>query len=158
MIERWIDELAGIWEFSDGRFGTVHSYRLIERAEFPDVIDASTLDTQPVALNYPASFKSKYSEGGPHIGFWTGVTEFHVAPDLDRKRLPVLLTWYRAILNAATSHMQLNGTVELFMLDDREDQIEGPMPLQYGDEASHWGFIVHWTVKERLEGQLTVSR
>jgi hypothetical protein len=158
MIENWIDELAKVWEFSDGRFGTVHSYRLIEKAEFPDSIDASTLDNSPVALTIPASLKAEYSEGGPHIGFWSGVTEFHVAPDLDRGRLPALLPWYGMILKAASSHMQLNNTVEYFALDERDDQIEGPMPLQYGEESPHWGFLVHWRVKERLEGSLTVSR
>lgn len=157
MIETWIDELAKVWEFSDGRFGTVHSYRLIEKAEFPASIDPSELDKSPIALTIPASLGPEYSAGGPAIGYWVGVTEFHVAPDLDYARLPALLPWYGMILRAATTHAKLNNTVELFQIENRDDAIAGPLSLQYGNEAMHWGFLVHWRVKERLEGQITFS-
>src|SRR6266545_8311774 len=135
MIETWIDELAKVWQISDGRFGTVRSYMLVEKAEFPDSIDPTTLLTSPVALTIPGWFKPEYSLGGPRIGFYTGVTEFHVAPDVNKGRLPSLLPWYGMILRAAASHMQLNKKVELFLIDDREDAIAGPLALQYGEEA-----------------------
>lgn len=153
----WLDELAKIWEFSDGRFGTVRSYRLIEKAEFPSSIVPADLLTSPIALTVPASLKPEYSSGGPLIAYWNGVTEFHVAPDIDRGRVPALMPWYGMILNAATSHMRLNNTVELFLLADSENAIEGPIGLQYGDEAEHWGFTVQWQVKQRIEGMITVS-
>ena len=156
MIENWIDELAKVWEISDGHFGTVHSYKLVEKAEFPSSIDPKDLDKSPIALTIPGTLEPEYSEGGPKFGLWTGVTEFHVAPDLDYGRLPALLPWYGMILRAATSHMKLNNTVELFLLDTQG--IVGPIGLTYGSEAAHWGFNVHWRVKERLESQITVSR
>lgn len=156
MIEHWIDELARVWEIEVG-FGTVKSYRLFGKTEFPDAIDPSTLDRSPVALTIPASLGPEYSTGGPLLGYWRGVTEFHVAPDLDRGRLPALLPWYGRILRAAASHARLGGTVELFVIENQADSILGPLALQYGDEQAHWGFTVNWTVKEHLEGQLEVS-
>lgn len=157
MIERWIDELAKVWQISDRRFGTVRSYMLIEKAEFPSTIDPAALGTQPVALTIPGWFKPEYSAGGPHLGFYAGVTEFHVAPSKDYGLIPSLMPWYGLILKAAVGHIKLNNTVEYFLIEDREDAIAGPLALQYGSENPHWGFLVHWKVKERLEGQLTVS-
>lgn len=153
----WLDELAKIWEFSDGNFGTVKSYRLVEKAEFPSSIDPADLDRSPIALSMPSAMKPEYSQGGPTIAFWTGETEFHVAPDLDRGRLPALMQWYGMILNAATSHMKLNNTVELFLLADSENAIDGPLALQYGNESPHWGFTVQWQVKQHIESQVTIS-
>jgi hypothetical protein len=155
MIESWIDELAKVWEISDGHFGTVHSYRLIEKAEFPESIDPVDLDKNPIALTIPATLDPEYSAGGPQIGFYTGVTEFHVSPDLNYGRLPQMLLWYGVITKAAASHAKLNGTVEIFLIET--PGIVGPVALQYGSEAWHWGFTVHWRVKERLEGQITFS-
>jgi hypothetical protein len=156
MIENWIDEVAKVWEISDG-FKTVQSFKLVEKAEFPESIDPTSLDNAPIALTIPASVGPEYSLGGPHIGYWIGVTEFHVASNQDRGKLPELLPWYRKIINAAASHMKLNNTVELFLIDEGNDAITGPVPLQFGDETPHWGFLVRWRVKERLEGQITVS-
>jgi hypothetical protein len=158
MIENWIDELAKVWEISDKRFGTVRSFRMMEKAEFPDSIDPVGLDVSPMALTFPGTFEPEYSEGGPHIGYWKGQTEFHVASDLDRSRVPSLLPWYGMILKAATANMTLGGSVELFLIDSTEDAITGLLPLSYGGETAHWGFVVKWTVKERLEGQLVIGQ
>lgn len=155
MIETWIDNLVKVWEISDRRFGTVHSYRLISKAEFPAAINPQELATSPAALTIPSAMVPEYSAGGPLFAMWTGVTEFHVSPDLDFGRLPQLLPWYGVILSAAAGHAKLNNTVELFLLD--APGIVGPISLQYGDETPHWGFNVHWKVKERLESQITFS-
>jgi hypothetical protein len=156
MIESWIDNLAKIWRISDQRFGTVQSYLLIERAEFPSSIDPATLANQPVALTIPGWMKPEYSVGGPKIGFYRGVTEFHVAPSVDASLIPSLMPWYGMILTAAAANVQLSSTVEYFLIDDREDAIAGPLALQYGSEPLHWGFLVRWVVKEKLNG-LSVS-
>lgn len=156
MIENWIDDLCAIWEIDLG-MKTVRSYRLIGKAEFPDSIGAALLDGVPVALTIPTQMQAEYSAGGPALGFYTGVTEFHVAPDVNKSRLPTLLPWYGRILRAAAGAMRFGGNkVEYFALDDVENAIEGPVPMQYGDESPHWGFIVRWKVKERISG-LTVS-
>lgn len=146
MIENWIDELAKTWEFAGPGFETVRSYRLIERAEFPSSIDPVSLDTHPIALTIPATVQPMYSKGRKHLT-WEGVTEFHVAPDLDKGRLPSLLHWYGLILRAAAGNVQLSDQAS-FVIVDRRDGISGPMPLKYGDESPHWGFIVQWMVEE----------
>ena len=157
MIEDWIDALCERWAFSDERFGTVRSYKLVGETSFPDSIDPADLAMSPIALTIPAGMDVEYSEGGVRLGFYSGVTEFHVAPDLNRSRIPQLMPWYGRILEAAAGKMQLGvAGVEYFVID-RENGIQGPLSLQYGSEAQHWGFLVRWTVKERLNN-LTVSR
>ena len=158
MIENWIDELAKVWEIDLGMNGTVKSYRLVEKAEFPSAIDASTLDTSPVAITIPGALGPEYSEGGGAFGMWTGVTEFHVCSSVSRGKLPSLLPWYGKILRAAASHMKLNNKVELFLINNDDRGIVGPVALQYGDEDPHWGFLVNWRVKEQMGEQMTVSR
>lgn len=153
MIENWVDEMAKVWQGIVFGQKTVRSYKLIEKAEFPDSIDPADLDLTPVALTISASMEPEYSAGGPALGYWKGVTEFHVSPDLDRGRLPSIIPWFGLIVKAAAGHMKLNSTVELFLVEN----ITGPMALQYGNESPHWGFIVTWNVKERIEGELTVS-
>jgi len=156
MIVDWIDQVAKAFEISDPRFGTVLSYKLVENADFPSSIDPATLSNRPVALTIPAWLRPEYSVGGPKIGYYVGVTEFHVAPSTDKGLMPSLMPWYGLILRAAASHVTLNSTVELFLIDDREDAIAGPLSLKYGNEAEHWGFLVRWRVKEKFN-DLTVS-
>ena len=146
MIESWIDNLCKVWEISTG-LGMVRSYKLLETAEFPSAIDPTTLAQNPIALTIPASLQPYYAKGRKNLT-WYGVTEFHVSPDLDRGRLPELLPWYGRILRAAASNVQLSATVANFVVVDRTDGIEGPLALQYGDETSHWGFLVRWMVDE----------
>jgi hypothetical protein len=146
MIETWIDILCEVWEINTG-VDTVRSYKLIEKAEFPSAINAQELAQHPIALTIPASMQPMYAKGHKHLT-WYGVTEFHVAPDLDRGRLPGLIPWYGRILRAAASSVQLSGTVVNFVVVDRVDGIEGPVALKYGDETAHWGFLVRWMVEE----------
>jgi hypothetical protein len=147
MIETWIDNLAKVWEFNGPGFQMVRSFKLIENSDFPSAINPQDLDKNPIALTIPAAIQPKYAMGHKHFT-WYGVTEFHVAPDLERSRLPSLIHWYGLILRAAASHVQLNGTANNFVIVDRQDGILGPLELQYGDEAKHWGFIVNWMVEE----------
>jgi hypothetical protein len=158
MIETWIDELSKVWEINHGVNGVVKSYRLVEKAEFPSTIDASTLDNSPVALTIPGSMAPEYSEGGVDLAFWTGVTEFHVCSSISRGKLPALLPWYGKILRAAALHTKLNNKVNLFLINNDDNGIVGPVALQYGDEDPHWGFLVHWRVKESIAGQITFGR
>jgi len=147
MIESWIDTLCKVWEFSAPGFDAVRSHRLIEKSDFPSAINPVDLDRNPVALTIPAAVQPMYSKGRKHLT-WFGVTEFHVAPNLDRGRLPSLIPWYGLILRAAAANVQLGGIVENFVIVDRPDGIEGPLALKYGDEAAHWGFTVKWMVEE----------
>ncbi|WP_196300495.1 hypothetical protein, partial [Streptococcus pneumoniae] len=83
-------------------------------------------------------------------GFYKGMTQFHVSPSEDFAELPRLLKFPRLIVVAAAANLQLGGLVNHFALEDRDDQIDGPKPVQYGNESPHWGFDVYWEVKENV--------
>jgi len=151
LLTPWIDALCEVWAISGDGFRTVKSYKLVEKADFPLAINAVELELNPIALTIPASLQPKYAKGHKHIT-WYGVTEFHVAPDLNRGRLPSLIQWYGRILRAAASQVQLGGIVGNFVIVDRSDGIEGPLALKYGDEAAHWGFLVRWMVETTPDG------
>lgn len=156
MIEDWIDILCGVWAgVSDQRFGNVKSFNLISEKDFPAAINAAELDIRPIAITIADNFDPQYSVGGPRLGFYSGVTQFHVCSDLSMARMPELHVWPGKILRAAAAAMKLNGKVEYFLIKDT-DGIAGPIALQYGAENPHWGFLVQWQVKEVLNG-LTVS-
>ena len=142
MIETWIDAMCAVWAGITTPLGTVKAPYLIKRAEFPSSINPS--DDFPLALTIPADLEPVYSVGGPNEGFYTGVTEFHITPDLNKGHLPSLIPWFGKIWAAAAANMKLGGTC----FDFRVTRIQGPIELQYGNEASHWGFIVNWEVKD----------
>lgn len=154
MIEDWIDTLCDVWAITVNEFTVVRSYKLIQDTDFPDSIDPSELENTPIALTRPGSVRPLYSKGRKQLT-WYGVTEFHVAPDIDRGRISALLPWYERILQAAALKVQLSGaTAEIshFIISDRPDGIEGPIGLTFGNEAEHWGFVVRWEVQESLAG------
>jgi len=154
MIEDWIDTLCGVWAIDLDGFKTVKSYNLIADANFPTSIDPAELERNPIALTIPGSAQPIYSKGDKHVT-WYGVTEFHVAPDIEKSRIPGLMPWYGRILRAAATKVQLSGTsaaISNFVIVDRLDGIQGPMSLQYGAEDEHWGFIVNWMVEETFAG------
>jgi len=145
MIENWIDAVCDVWAGIDTPLGKVRAPYLVRKAEFPSAI--SPKDDFPLALTIPGSVDLVYSAGGPIEGFYTGVTEFHLTPDLNKAHLPALLPWYGKIWSAAAKSMKLGGLVHSFMLVD-SSSIVGPLALQYGDESQHWGFTVNWIVKD----------
>lgn len=147
LIAPWIDALCDVWKTVqiDG-FKTVKSPYLVKEKKFPSTISPSS--DFPIALTIPDLTGPQYSVGGPKEGFITGVTEFHVSPDVQKARLPELIMWPGAILKAAAANMQLGGLVTHFIIP-QERGIVGPLALQYGDEQEHWGFIVNWEVKTK---------
>ncbi len=150
-VESWIDALAKRWEFTDGKKGTILSYRLFERDEFPESLP--DLNTTKCALTYVTDVEVQYSAGGPCIDLYKGTTEFHLTADLKKSNLPYLLRFISRIRDAAAGSIKLGGTVDHFVVKS----ITGPMALQYGDEALHHGFVVEWEVKENVSGDFTVS-
>jgi len=154
MIEDWIDTLCDVWAISVDQFTTVKSFKLLQDADFPASIDPSELDKNPIALTRPSAVRPLYSVGWKQLT-WYGVTEFHVAPDVDRARISALLRWYGLIIKAAALKVQLSGTtaeIAHFVILDKPNGIEGPLGLTYGNEAEHWGFLVRWEVQESLAG------
>ena len=144
MIEDWIDTLTRVWEIPDGADGQVRSYRIYERAEFPEEI---ALDV-PTALTFVDDIDAVYSQGGPGIIMWHGSTSFHVTPDLNRARLPGVILFYKRILVAAAANMKLSGRVDYFALEQTGSI--SLVAMQYGNEARHFGLEVKWMVKESV--------
>jgi hypothetical protein len=145
MVENWIDTLTKVWEISDGsENGRVKSFRIYERAEFPETLN---LDV-PTALTFVDGIDADYSVGGPGIIMWHGSTSFHVTPDLDRSRLPDVILYFGRILAAAAANMKLSGKVDYFSLEGSSSISLAAM--QYGNEARHLGLEVKWMVKEEV--------
>lgn len=158
MIPNWIDAVQDVWAGITGDgFKNVRAPYLIKTAQFPSAIDPKDLQAHPIALSFVGETQFKYSAGGPNEGFYNGVTEFHVSPSLDMGLMPSLMQWPGLIAQAADGQMKLGGLVHNFVLQNRPDQITGPVELQYGDETPHWGFIVYWEVKENLNTALTAA-
>jgi hypothetical protein len=154
MIENWVDTLCKVWEIDDGRGGTVWSPRIFGKDEFPEAIDAA----RPTALTFLTNTATSYSAGGPCINLYTGYTEFHLAPNLSRSSIPAVLKFIKKIEVAAAGNARLGGIVEHFLLtSEGQPSIQGPVVLQYGEEAEHLGLVVHWEVKENVSGQFNVT-
>lgn len=146
MIENWIDKLCDVWAGIEVGGKKVKSPYLIKsgRLKFPAAINPSS--DFPIALTIP-NYVDPYYSAGRKLLTWYGVTEFHITPDLSKAHLPDLVPWFGLILRAAASHVQLNDTVAMVILD-RQNGIAGPLALKWGDEALHWGFIVSWMTNE----------
>lgn len=149
MIEKWIDVLAKVWEISDFRGGTVRSFRIFERNEFPEAL---TLDF-PCALSYPTELRPEYSTGGPCLDFWDGTTEFHLSASVSKDQFPYLIRFFAAIRAAAAANLTLGNRVDDFLIKN----IRGPLGLRYGEESEHFGLLVYWQVKENVSGDFIVS-
>lgn len=147
MIEDWIDTLCEVWLSVDAPgFRTMKSPYLIKEKKFPSAI--SPKDDFPIALTIPAMLDPSYSVGLSE-GFYTGVTQFHITPDLSMGHIPAMLPYYGKILRAAAANLKLSGLVHSFVINSGTG-IVGPIAMQFGDEAEHWGFMVNWTVKEQI--------
>ena len=146
-VENWIDEITKLWDtVSDGQGSYVRSYRVYEKAEFPEAMNIF-----PSAITYTLDVTPVYSAGGVQVEFWNGVTEFHISPDVDKSRFPGLMLYFARIRAAAASNLQLNGKVAHFLIRiEGGPGIQGPVVLQYGSEAPHHGLMVFWKVKELL--------
>jgi len=152
MIENWIDTLTKVWEVDDGRGGTVRSYRLFERDEYPENVP---LD-QVTALTFFDAVDMEYSQGGPRIAIWRGTVEFNLTPDLDRRRIPYVLRFVGRIARAAAKNMTLGGRVNYMVLDP-STTVEMAV-LKYGNAGvEHLGLVAKWIVKETLN-DLEVSQ
>ncbi len=146
-VENWLDEITKIWDgVSDGRGGYVKSYRVYEKAEFPEAINVF-----PCAITYTKDMTPVYSAGGVQVELWNGITEFHLSPDVDKSRFPGLMLYFARIRAAAAADLQLSGKVAHFLIrTEGGPGIEGPVVLQYGSEAPHHALMVYWKVKELI--------
>ena len=160
MIEDWIDKIQDVWATIEAPGGkSVRAPYQLQGNDFPTSINPADLERNPIVLTFPSiDTQFVYSEGGPLIGFYEGISYFHVWPNGEQSAVSSLLVWRGKIVRAAAAHMKLYNSVELFILQDAPDQIVGPIELAYGNEAWHWAYAVKWKVKEKLEGQITPAR
>ncbi len=155
-IEDWADELTGLWgQISDGQGGNVKSYSMIEKRDFPE-----TIEIVPCALTFIEDMDPFYSEGGPLLDFYRGITEFHISKDIAKSNYPDVYKFIRRIRDKAASNMQLNNKVGggNFQIDtEGRPGIVGPIVLTYGIGDPHLGLIVNWTVKDNVAGEFQPS-
>ena len=144
-VENWIDEIAKLFEISDGRKGTVKSYRAYEKADFPEAITV-----YPCAITYTTGVKMDYPMD-ISTDIWNGATEFHLVPGVGKHHYPYIMLYFAKIKAAARANKNLSGKVALFILDHENISIQGPAVMTYGSEDLHLGLVVRWVVTE-LEG------
>lgn len=152
-VTDWIDEITRLFEISDGAGGTVRSYAVFEKAEWPEA-----LSVYPCALSYIVDAEMMYSLGGPCIDRYNGVTEFHLTPNTAKSAYPAIMQYFARIRNAAASSITLGGRVAHFLLrTGTGPSITGPVHLQYGGEEPHLGLLVYWQVKESVSGDFVAA-
>ena len=151
-VENWIDDLAKVWEFKDPAGKTVKSYRLFNKTEFPESISVF-----PCALSYPTGVTNEYSVSSIPQDKWEGKTEFHLSRNVSKDQFPYIIKFFAKIRNAAAGKITLGGKVVEFRLAQESKSIEGPVALQYGEEAPHLGLVVYWQVTEFVDGDFTIG-
>lgn len=149
-VTDWIDALTRRWgTIEDGRGGTMRSYGVFERAEMPE-----SLSQFPCVVTYITGVPViQYSQGGPNVIVYNGVSEFHVTPNVSKGNYPYLMTFYDKIIVTAAGSITLGGLVQHFLLA-KSDPIK-PAVLTYGSDEPHLGLVVNWEIKEIV--QLSVS-
>lgn len=150
-ITVWLDKISDVWaEVPSHKDGLkVRSYYAFKKAEFPE-----SLSIFPCVLSYIPRIPSvEYSRGGPNVVLWSGVSEFHIFPNISKANYPNLMVYFERIIIAAAKNLQLGGIVEHFVLEKSEPIVPGV--LRYGNDDQHLGLVVRWQVKEIIT--LTVS-
>lgn len=144
-VENWIDEIARLFEISDGKGGTIRSYRVYEKSDFPEAIN-----TYPCALTFTTEIEC-HDGSGAQYDLWQGITEFHLYDGVDKSKYPYIMLFFDRICKAAVGNVTLTGKVSYFKLrSDNGPSIVGPATLQYGSENPHLGLVVYWIVKENV--------
>ncbi len=144
MIENWIDKLAencGLISAGGGRKMT--AYKMFGKTEMPE-----SLSIFPCCIQIPESVETHYSASGVCTNIWRGTTEFHLTSDLNRKKIPEVLLFFKRIRDQFAADVTLGGSVAYCFLDQEGISIEGPVQLRFGNESEHFGMIAHWVVKE----------
>lgn len=140
-LETWIDTLADVFNFTYSGTDKVWTYHLYSLPDFPE-----NVHVYPCAITYPTSLTPQYGEG-LGIDLWRGTTELHLFPSVDKMLMPNIVPFFAKIRTAMAANVTLGGKVAYFLPIESE-AITGPVQLQYGSEAPHWGIVVKWQVKE----------
>lgn len=144
MVENWIDEICKL----SANIPAIGARNMTAYALFGKTNIPEKLEVFPSALTFVEGARMQYSASGVCATIWNGFTEFHLASDMARKKLPEVHLYFGRIRTAFAAHMTLGGRVAYCMLRPEEQNIEGPVSLQWGGEAEHWGLVARWVVKE----------
>lgn len=149
-IEKWIDSLAAVaGSVNAHNGGQIKAFRMFAKVEIPE-----SLGSFPCALTYAIRMRPSYSDGGPCIDLWQGVTEFHLFSNTAKANLPEVMRYFAKIRNAFAANRSLGGKVAHVMI--REDGMV-LSTLQYGTENEHHGIVVYWEVKEIVTAEITLG-
>lgn len=144
MIENWIDQLAeNMSRMYAGQGKNMLAYKMFSKTDMPE-----SLKSFPSCINLPENVVTKYSSGGPCTNIWRGTTEFHITSDMNRKKLPEVILFFKRIRDQFAGNVTLDGSVAYCLLDPEGVSIEGPVEIRWGTENPHFGLIAHWIVKE----------
>lgn len=141
---------------SDGGLGSVRSFLVFGVNQMPESI---TPEMVPCAISYVTDMQVQYSEGGPTIFYWSGQTDFHLTRDVKIANVPMIMKYFGRIFAACAQKATLNSTVELFTIIQNTANamqfVTYKHPVTNADD--HQGIVVHWTVKQKVSGQYTIS-
>lgn len=154
-VEDWIDKVVDRWAtIVDPKGGNLTAFRVYDKANFPEAISK---DNYPCAITFIESMSGQYGQS-ESLEYWLGVTEFHLVPDVGKHHYSYIMRWFKLIRDAAIGAVQLVGSVSNFALRvEGIASIEGPVVLQYGEEAPHLGLIARWQVKEDVTAEATLT-
>lgn len=156
-VETWMDTLCKVWgTVSDGDGGTVRSFLVFERNELPGSF--VTAVEGACAASYVDSLQLEYSAGGPTLFFWSGLTEFHLTPDVKPANASAVMLYFARIVAAAMQNVKLSNTVEHFFILNTENALQMvTFNHPVTGQPDHQGILVRWQVKQNVSGDYTVS-
>jgi hypothetical protein len=150
-IEKWIDEVANIaGSVASHRGGFVKAFMVFKKAEIPEA-----LSDFPCAITYGHVVMPSYSDSGPCIDLWQGITEFHVFSDVKKTNFPELQKYFGRIRNAFALKRRLGGLVDHCVIVDPGIEL---VTATYGIEGEHHALRVTWQVKENVGGEITLGQ
>jgi hypothetical protein len=109
----------------------------------------------PSAITFGEEVHPHYSDSGPNVDIWMGVTEFHLFPDLKKANFPEMQRYFGKIRNAFAYHRRLGGLVDHMVIG------EGGIVFSkgsFGSEVEHHILVVHWEVKENVTAEITLGQ
>lgn len=155
-VHNWIDELVDRWAtLTDGE-RTVRSFWIYDGNELPDELP---MDSVPLAITRVERTTGIYSANASYE-FTQGVTEFHLSRTDNPELYGKVLEWIPIVRNKLYGSITLGGLINDIRIVGGEGEgggIEGPVKLQYNEEAPHWGLVLNWRAKEDVSADVTVA-
>ncbi len=158
-VEHWFDTLAELWAgVEDGAGQRLTSYKVFSKNELPSVPILAA--NAPCVASYVDDCMPQYSEGGPTLLKWLGVSEFHITKDVKPSNMAEIMLYYERIIAAAAADMQLGGKVAIWSIVQEQQGAMTNVTFRnhLTSEPDHQGILVKWEVLQDVSGLYTVSR